>query len=520
LVVEHNPRMKKLVILFAALTGFATHSKAQQGYDIKINLKGCTDTAMYLVRYVFDQQTIADTCKNVKNGLIVFKNKKPLEKGMYAVVSTGFVKYFDFIANESQKFTITGTQSALAATLRSADSKENDLLFSYARYMTGREAEYRKAPEQARGKSKSDSAAFVLARQKAITGEVKKFEEIFREKNKGTFVCDFLNLRTEKYAKEVPKASNGRPDSVYQYFYYKNHYLEGINFKDERIVRVPYFDARIKKYMSEVIVQHPDTIIKELDKILASCDEGSLLYNQLIGHFTYKYEQNKTMSFDRNGKATTFEKVFVHLGEKYIASGKANAVYSKETVASIKERVSILSNLLPESKVSELFMIDTTYGLQVRKMGFDTASSSKSLTDLYYKNVDKLTPLFKTLYQVRAKYTVLVFWAADCDHCLKEVPKLHEALKELKGKTDVKVFAVQTKDELFDDWKKIIVEKKLTDFIHVFDPVHLNNTKERFDITATPVIYLLDHEKRIKGKKLTPEQTVDVIRNLENMEKL
>lgn len=509
--------MNRLFILCAAFAAFAANVRAQ-GYDIKINLKGCTDTAMYLVRYVFDQQSVADTCKNVKNGLIVFKKNKPLEKGMYALVTTGLVKQFDFFVNESQKFTITGTYADLAPTLRSADSKENDLMFSYSRYMTRREADFRKLPGQARGKA--DSAAFVRAGQKAIGDEVRKFEEAFREKNKGSFVCDFLNLRIEKYAKEVPKASNGRPDSVYQYFYYKDHYLDGINFKDERMVRVPYFDTRIKRYISEVIVQHPDTVIKELDKMLARCNEGSLVYNLLIGHFTYKYEQNKTMSFDRNGKATTFEKVFVHLGEKYVASGKASGVYSEETAAIIKERVSILSNLLPESKVSELFMIDTTYGAQVRKMGFDTASSSKSLTGLYYKNAEKLTPLFKTLYQVRAKYTVLVFWAADCDHCLKEIPKLHEALKEFKGKTDVKVFAVQTKDELYDDWKKFIIEKKLTDFIHVFDPVHLNNTKERFDINATPVIYLLDHEKRIKGKKLTPEQTVDVIKNLENMQQL
>src|SRR5690606_30000296 len=105
--------------------------------------------------------------------------------------------------------------------------------------------------------------------------------------------------------------------------------------------------------------------------------------------------------------------------------------------------VDIMRNLLLESKVPELYAIDTTFGKQVRKMGFDTASSSKSITDLYYKHIEQLTPMFRTLYQVNAKYTVLVFWAVDCGHCQTEIPKLHEDLKPLKGKIDYKVFAVQ-----------------------------------------------------------------------------
>jgi thiol-disulfide isomerase/thioredoxin len=77
-------------------------------------------------------------------------------------------------------------------------------------------------------------------------------------------------------------------------------------------------------------------------------------------------------------------------------------------------------------------MIDSVYGKQVRKMGFDTASSSKSITDLYYKNLEKLTPMFKSLYSVNAKYTILIFWAVDCGHCKTEIPILNTVLKSLK----------------------------------------------------------------------------------------
>jgi thiol-disulfide isomerase/thioredoxin len=175
-----------------------------------------------------------------------------------------------------------------------------------------------------------------------------------------------------------------------------------------------------------------------------------------------------------------------------------------------------MDGLLLDSKVEELYMIDTVNARQVLKMGFDTAKTSKSCTDLYYKNVEKLTPLFKTLYQVKAKYTVLVFWASDCGHCQTEIPKLKENLDKIKEKIDYKVFAVQTKED-FDAWRKFIIDKKI-DFINVFDPVHLNNLKERFDIYSTPVIYVLDKDKKIKAKRLGAEQVVDMLTMLESIE--
>jgi thiol-disulfide isomerase/thioredoxin len=321
---------------------------------------------------------------------------------------------------------------------------------------------------------------------------------------------DVLNLKTEKEPIEIPKAKNGRPDSIFQYYYYKNHFFDGINFKDERIIRTPFFDDRVKKYFDNVILQHPDTLNKEIDFVLGKCEENNLVYNLLIGYFTYKFEQSKIMGFD---------KVFVHLADKYILPGRSSSVYSEETVKKIRERVDIMRNLLLDSKVSDLLMIDSIYGKQVRKMGFDTASSSKSITDLYYKNLEKLTPMFKSLYSVNAKYTILIFWAVDCGHCKTEIPILNTGLKSLKGKIDVKVYAVQTKDELFNDWKKFIVDNKLNDFVNVFDPIHLNNLKERFDIYSTPVIYILDRDKKIKAKRLSADQVVDLLKNFDAFDK-
>ncbi len=501
--------MKKFILLLSSIAIFSFSAKSQ-GYDIKINFKGCKDTMAYLVKYTWDQQYVADTCHKIKNGLIQFKGKKDLDKGVYVLVSQASSIYFDFFINENQKFTITTDAADMVANLKSVGNKENEEFFGYIKYITSKNQDFNKIREQTKGKSKEDSTKFMIQKITELNAEVKKFDSDFMTKVKGTYVFDVLNLKTEKEPTEIPKAKNGRPDSVYQYYYYKSHYFDGVNFKDERIIRTPFFDDRVKKYFDQVILNHPDTVIAEIDKILGKCEQDNLVYNLLLGYFTYKYEQSKIMGFD---------KVFVHLADKYILSGKASKVYTEETVTKIKERVDIMRNLLLDAKVSEVYMIDTTYGKLVRKMGFDTATSSKSITDLYYKNIEKLTPMFKTLYQVNAKYTVLVFWAADCGHCQTEVPKLHEALKDLKGKMDVKVFAVQTKDDLYDSWRKFLIDHKMNDFINVYDPVHLNNLKERFDIYSTPVIYILDKDKKIKAKRLGSEQVVEMLKTLDAMDK-
>ncbi len=504
-------KMKKSIFLLASIAGLTFNSLAQNGgYDIKINFKGCKDTMVYLVKYTWDTQYIADTCKKIKNGQIQFKGNKELDKGVYTLVSEGKSIYFDLFINENQKFTINTDASDVVKNLKVSGNKENEQFFAYINYITQKNVDFGKVRDQTKGKSKEDSTKFMNDKVKAFNEDVKNYETSFMNKVKGTYLYDVLNLKTEKEPTDVPKAKNGRPDSVYTYYYYKNHFFDGIDFKDERIIRTPFFDDRVKKYFDNVILMHPDTVIKEIDKVLAKCEPENLVYNMLIGYFTYKFEQSKIMGFD---------KVFVHIADKYIISGRASKVYTEETVGKIKERVDIMRNLLLDSRVPELYCIDTTYGGMVRKMGFDTASSSKSITDIYLKNVDRLTPLYKTLYALQAKYTVLIFWAEDCGHCQTEVPKLHEALKDIKGSIDFKVFAVQTKDELYNNWKKFIIEKKLTDFIHVFDPIHINNLKEKFDIYSTPVIYILDKDKRIKAKRLGSEQVVEMLKTLELIEK-
>jgi alkyl hydroperoxide reductase subunit AhpC len=353
--------------------------------------------------------------------------------------------------------------------------------------------------------NQKDSTTFMLEKTKGLNESLLGYEKSTYESHKGTFLGDFINLKTEKEAKDIPKASNGRPDSLYVYMYYKNHFWDGVNFQDDGIMRTPFFGDRLKRFFNNVIVQNPDTVCVEIDRVMNKTKIGTSMHMYLLSYFTSTYESSKLMGFD---------KVFVHMIDKYIRTGQAKDVYPESSIEKIKERGDILKPLLLGSQSPDLLMIDTTGHRQIAKMGFDTVKTSTGATKLYYDNVQNLAQTFKTLYSVKADYLVLVFWDVDCGHCKTEIPKLLEEYHALqKEKYDVKVFSVYTQHE-YDKWHKYILDNKL-DWINVYDGVHINNIKEKFDIYSTPVIYMLDKNKQIKAKRIGTEQVKDIIKQME-----
>lgn len=499
---------KPILAIFFFLSVFAF---SQGGYEIKINIKNFPDSVAYLAKYTFGKQYIVDTCKKVVNGNMVFKGKRDLEKGMFFLASLDkdgkAVHRFDLIIDDASKMTITSDMADLQYHLKATGSKENQAFFDYTRFFMDKNKSFTELVQQTKGKSQEDSAKFMKQKAKEFTEDVVKYEADFVEKNKGTFLWIWQNLRTEKEAKTFPAGLKNASDSgMYRFNYYKSHYWDGVDFKDDRILRNQFFEPRLKKYFDQVVNQlGPDTVAAEVIKILDQCVPASETFNFLFVHFMVEYENPKLVGFD---------KVFVELVEHYIKTGKAGKIYDESTIKKIEEKSDIVKPLLIGSKAPDLFMIDTTNAKIVNKMGFDTAHTSDGVTKLYYKNMEKLAPLYTTLSSVKAKWTLLVFWDVDCSHCQTEIPKLLESYHELRKKYDVKIFAVYTVYE-FEKWRKYIIDKKL-DFINVYDPVHINNIKVKYDIFSTPKVYLLDKDKIIRSKHFPADKFSELIEGFDS----
>lgn len=97
---------------------------------------------------------------------------------------------------------------------------------------------------------------------------------------------------------------------------------------------------------------------------------------------------------------------------------------------------------------------------------------------------------------------LLIFWSTGCSHCLREIPQLHEFLKENKK---VKVIAFSLEQDDFG-WKNY--KKTLPNWHHVLG---LNKWENKivktYNIKATPSYFILDANKKIIGK---PNELKDV----------
>ena len=499
--------MKRIIVAFICyfISNFA---HAQSGYDITINLKNCKDSIAYLTYYQFDKTYLKDTCTTVKNGKIIFNGKTKLEKGIYSLVSQQKSIVFDFfIDDQNQKLEFKNdSESTTIEGLEALNSPIQNNFINYLKFVNKQNADFIAYKNSLNIKTKKDTLT-LQEKQKEFDQKIIDYEHDFYDKHKSTFIGDVMNLKMEKVLKDIPKASNGRPDSLYVYKYYKKHYWDNVDFKDDGIVRNPFFHNKLKRYFESVIVSHPDSAIVEVDRIIEKTKPGSMLYKLVLSNMLYTFETSNRMGFD---------KVFVHLSDRYFKTGKAVGIYDDESVvAKIIKRADLLKPLLIDAVAPDLSMIKAEDFPTVKAMGFEAAKNSEEATKVYMANIDKLNKLYYRLHSVAADYIILVFWDVDCGHCQKEIPKLIEVYNELKKeKKNVKVYSVYTLHE-GEKYLKYIAEKGLTDWINVYDGAHLNNVITKYDVYSTPVIYLLDKNKKIKAKRIGVEQIKTVIQGME-----
>jgi len=115
------------------------------------------------------------------------------------------------------------------------------------------------------------------------------------------------------------------------------------------------------------------------------------------------------------------------------------------------------------------------------------------------------------MYAIHARYTILCFWDFDCGLCQKEMPRLVKWYDSVKGQ-GIEVYAVEINEADPYKWKQYIIKHNL-DFINVADLFHTSNFRHDYDVVSTPMIYVLDEDKHIIGKKIDVGDLNGVLRN-------
>jgi peroxiredoxin len=442
-----------------------------EGYQIKFRIKGLHDTTCMVANYYGNGTYVKDTLKVDGSGRFTFAAKEDLPKGIYLVVITD-KNYFEFIVDKDKKFSMETELKDVYGKMTLKDSPENALFYDYLAYnrtMFEKITVLDKRREKL--KDQQDSTQLINEKIDSLNSAIVKYKLDLVKKHPDSFVAFFINAMKEPEVPEIPILANGRKDSTFTYRYFKTHFWDGTDFTDDRLLRTPIFHNKLKKYFDQVLIQKPDTIIKEIDFYIELTRPNAEMFKYMVWFATNHYETSEVMGFDR---------IFVHVIDAYYVTGQASWT-NKTVLENLIKKANKLKPILIGEKAPNMIMLDTSNQLV-------------------------------SMHNLKADYLILLFWDPDCGHCEQEIPKLKKFYDEYKEKYNMEIFAVCSDTSLVK-WKKSIIKRQMN-WINVDGPRTLTGDfHEQYDIVTTPVIYILNRKKEIIAKHLGVDQIPQFLKN-------
>lgn len=334
----------------------------------------------YLTYHYGKNLNIEDSGKVNNKGAVVFQGNTPLQQGIYALVLPGKRFSLDFLVSDVQTITIDADTTKLPEA-KITGSKDNELFINYQKFVNEKGRLLMGEREAyMRSKTKADSALHEANYIKLNT-EINKYREDIIQNNSNSLMASLFNAMKEApYPTKVPVT---RQDTLNNYYFYKQHYWDGITFMDDRIIRTPFFLPKLERYYREVMQQAPDSLIKDIDYRLLYARNAPEMYKFLLNWYTDEYINPKYMGQD---------KVFIHLFEKYHSKGLTAWLTDKQMEIITRRAYMQMANQLGE-QAANLELLDT---------------AGKP----------------KPLYNLSSDYTVVIFWDPNCGHCKEEIPRL------------------------------------------------------------------------------------------------
>ena len=464
--------MKYLASVLFLLSGYAGFAQ----YEIKVTLKPFKNQYIYLGHYYGKQLPIVDSALLNDRSEAVFKGNKNLGSGIYLIGYPDRARNFEILIDKNQKFSIIADTTNIQAT-RFQTSLENVDFKAYQQFMQENGLALDSLFTLRKTAGLHDSIT-INGQIEALNDKIKKYRNNIIAKDASSLMAVLMKAMREP---EVPQDDPAaKTDSMFAYKYYKKHYWDGVNFYDDRLIRTPFFENRIDRYMEQLVFPAADSVIKELDYMLSFASINEEMQKFLLIKFVNRYLNQKFMWED---------KVFVHLFENYFSQKK----YPWLTEAGTKT------------------ITNRAYSLMANIMGSEAADIE--LPDTAGKTAK--------LYSVQAPYTVVVIWDPTCSHCKEVLPKLDSSYMKKWKNMGLKFFAMAREtDGKKTDWTNFIRNYRLNEWTHVYYSKEADQTRtsagipgysQLYDVQTFPTLYLLDKDKRIIAKKVTLEQIDEIL---------
>ena len=272
--------------------------------------------------------------------------------------------------------------------------------------------------------------------------------------NKGNFLGDMLDCMN---ATELPL------EKMYDH----------VNFAQNGLIRTPFFVKVLFKHIARAVEDNSYEIIRKNDELIEKTKVNLDMYHYVSGYLLNFYR-----TFFKGG----INEVFVHLADKYFLSAPEDEI-SPESRQMIQEQRDIFASSMVGSKAHPIRMRRTIEG----------------------DSIDVLDSHNGTIF--------LLFWSNGCGHCDAAEKSLMEVYDGLL-KNNVKVISVNNDKHSYETLHANAVKKAFpwTDVCDTED----GNTRYReyYYVVSTPIMYIIDTNKRIVQKCVGEDQIDEIARRM------
>ncbi len=464
--------MKKIYLMLALLSLFSGSIVFSQAYKINIKINELSDTSIYLAYHFGGKKFVQDTLHLDTQGFGSFEGDEKLPGGIYLIVLPDMT-FFEILLTDNQKFSIETSANNPLKNVRFQNSPENVIFINYQRFMTDMQSRSQWIQQRLRVNSENkDSLLILQGYLKNLDKQVKEYWNTILTENRDSFISNIIrgmmNVIIPEF--EIPPHVVNKDSLrwVLGYNYNRDHFFDNINFADERLLRTPIIHNRLEHFFTRMLVQRPDSIIPQAVRVIELSRVNPKVYQYVLVYLLNHYETSQIMGLDE---------VFVYLAERYYLSGQAHWA-SQDLLDKLSSRVErIKPNLI--GRVAKDLRMQTQKGE------------------------------FINLHQIKADFIILYFYEPGCGHCKIVTPQLWEIYEQFRDKS-VEVFAVYILNDR-NEWIEFTSSNNY-DWINVYDPTNASFFRHFYDIYSTPVIYLLDRDKKIIAKRISAETVENILK--------
>jgi len=479
--------MRRIAFILLVSILFLNESSINAQHKIKISMPAFSGDTLILGHYFRESLIIQDSAILNAKGQGEFLGENKLPAGLYLVYLPNKSR-FDLLIDKNQEFSITADTTDLARKTQILGDKENILFYQYQSFIADQRDKATQLQKSLASATSEDSEA-IKKKLESINTDVINFTARLIEGNEQSFFAKFLVSLKEVEVPDAPRDNAGIiTDSTFQVRYFKKHYFDYFDLGDVRLLRTPFYEKKLNYYLDNLIVPIPDSVFKEVDNFIQISRADT---------FLFKYMLTTLFNYYANSKYLTMDAVYAYIAEKYYIP---EAVWSdKKFLEDLKVRLVKIKPLLIGKPAPDIQLV------RVADEHFMIAAEDTSLKKNPYVGE------FFNLKNISANYILLYFWESDCGHCKKSIPELHRIYTELKSK-GVQVVAVHMLSGIpgKEKWVDFVTANNIYGWINAWNPYDFSY-RETYDVNSSNILFLIDKNKKILAKHISPEQAEQII---------